>query len=477
MSPKNAVALVFVVAMFINIIDATVVNVALPTIALELGVPVEATASINIGYLVATAVAIPVAGWLGDRLGAREVFVVSVGIFTLASLACGLAGSVTQLAIYRIVQGVGGGLMTPVGMAMLYRSFPPAERVRLSRIITMPIALAPALGPVLGGVLVQEASWRWIFGINVPIGIFAVVFTLLRVPKMAKKTRAALDVPGLLLASFGFAAFMFAVSEGAAQGWLSPIIWIPGVLGALMLGAFVVVERRVPAPLLRLQLFALRLFRSANIVTFAAAAGFIGGLFAYPLMLQTAFGYSALTAGLLTFPEAAGIMIGTQIAGRLYRPVGPRRLVAAGQLLVGAVLITLALVMTSSTPAIVPIVLMVLLGLGQSHTFVPTSAAAFDTVEQRHTGAATALFNAFRQAGAALGVAAAATVIAAIGVGSTEATALPAFQWALVACAAFSIFASMFSLFTVHDDDAAPSRGLLPVEPVARGSGSVAETL
>ena len=170
-------------------------------------------------------------------------------------------------------------------------------------------------------------------------------------------------------------------------------------------------------------------------------------------------------------------MIGTQIAGRLYRPVGPRRLVAAGQLLVGAVLITLALVMTSSTPAIVPIVLMVLLGLGQSHTFVPTSAAAFDTVEQRHTGAATALFNAFRQAGAALGVAAAATVIAAIGVGSTEATALPAFQWALVACAAFSIFASMFSLFTVHDDDAAPSRGLLPAEPVARGSGSVAETL
>ena len=122
---KGAVALVFVAAMFINIIDATVVNVALPTIAADLGVPVEVTATVNIGFLVAVAVAIPVAGWLGDRFGAREVFLVPVGIFTLASLACGLAGSVEQLVIFRIVQGIGGGLMTPVGMAMLYRSFPP----------------------------------------------------------------------------------------------------------------------------------------------------------------------------------------------------------------------------------------------------------------------------------------------------------------------------------------------------------------
>ncbi len=140
--------------------------------------------------------------------------------------------------IFRIVQGIGGGLMTPVGMAMLYRTFPPAERVRLSRIITSPIALAPAIGPVLGGLLVQQASWRWIFGINVPIGLFAVIFTLMAVPEMAKKTRASLDVPGLLLASFGFAGFMFAVSEGAIRGWTSPVIWISGTARLAMLLAF-----------------------------------------------------------------------------------------------------------------------------------------------------------------------------------------------------------------------------------------------
>src|SRR4051794_41118586 len=235
LSPKSAVAAVFVAAMFINIIDATVVNVALPTIAADLGVPVELTATVNIGFLVAVAVAIPVAGWLGDRYGAREVFLASVALFTVASAACGLAGSVQQLVAFRIVQGIGGGLMTPVGMSMLYRSFPPAERVRLSRIINVPIALAPAIGPVLGGLLVQKASWRWIFGINVPIGIVAVVFTLIAVPTMARKTTSRLDWPGFVLASIGFASLMFAVSEGATRGWTTPSIWIPGLLGIVLL--------------------------------------------------------------------------------------------------------------------------------------------------------------------------------------------------------------------------------------------------
>lgn len=462
--PKSAVATVFVAAMFINIIDATVVNVALPTIAADLGVPVELTATVNIGFLVAVAVAIPVAGWLGDRFGAREVFVLAVSLFTVASAACGLAQSVQQLVIFRIVQGVGGGLMTPVGMAMLYRSFPPNERVRLSRIINVPIALAPAIGPVLGGLLVETAGWRWIFGINVPIGLVAVTFTVLAVPKMARRTSSRLDLPGFLLAATGFAALMFAVSEGASRGWTSPSIWIPGLLGVVLLGLLIYVEGRVAAPMLRLQLFGLRLFRSANLITFASAAGFLGGLFVYPLLLQTALGYSALSAGLMTFPEAIGIMVGTQIAARLYRRVGPRRLIAAGQALVAAVLLCLAFVMSPSVPPPVPIALMLLLGFGQAHTFMPTQASAFDTVAPEHTGAATALYNATRQAGSAVGVAIAATVIATIGVGtatSGSASLLP-FRWALVGCAMFSIAGSLIAIFGIDDADAAPSRGLAP---------------
>jgi len=459
--PQTAVATVFVAAMFITIIDATVVNVALPTIAADLGVPVELTATVNIGFLVAVAVAIPVAGWLGDRLGAREVFLAAVSLFTVASAACGFAATVQQLVIFRIVQGLGGGLMTPVGMAMLYRTFPPAERVRLSRIINIPIALAPAIGPVLGGFLVQRASWRWIFWINLPIGIVAVIFTALAVPRMARRTNSRLDVPGFALAAVGFASLMFALSEGAVRGWTTPSIWIPGLLGTV-LGLLVYVEGRVSAPMLRLQLFGLRLFRSANLITFASAAGFLGGLFVYPLMLQTAFGYPPLTAGLLTFPEAIGIMVGTQVASRLYRRVGPRRLVAAGQFTVAAVLVTLSLVMSSSIPPVVPMLLMFVLGIGQAHTFMPTQASAFDTVAPEYTGAATALYNATRQVGSAVGVAVAATVIATVGVGATEAGALPAFRWALIGCALFAVAGSLVAAFTVRDEDAAPSRGLAP---------------
>lgn len=463
-TPKNAVAIVFVAAMFINIIDATVVNVALPTIAADLGVPVELTATVNVGFLVAVAVSIPVAGWLGDRYGAREVFVLSVGLFTAASAACGSAGSVQQLVIFRIVQGIGGGLMTPVGMSMLYRSFPPPERVRLSRITNIPIALAPAIGPVLGGLLVEKASWRWIFGINVPIGCVAVAFTLLAVPRMVRKTASRLDIGGFVLASFGFGSLMFAVSEGANRGWTTPIIAISGLVGIVLLAALVVVESRVAAPMLRLRLFRERLFRSANLITLASSAGFLGALFVYPLMLQTVFGYGALTAGLLTFPEAIGIMLGTQVAARLYRRVGPRRLIAAGQATVALVLLTLALVVSSAPSAAVLVMLMLVLGIGQSHTFMPTQASAFDTIAHENTGAATALYNATRQVGAAVGVAVAATVIATFGLGggADESRSLLPFQWALGACAAFAVMGSLIAAFTVRDADAAPSRGLAP---------------
>ncbi len=460
---KISVAAVFVAAMFINIIDATVVNVALPTIAADLGVPVENTATINIGFLVAVAVAIPVAGWLGDRFGPREVFLVALAAFTAASAACGLAGSVGQLVAFRIVQGLAGGLMTPVGMAMLYRTFPPNERVRLARITNIPIAVAPAIGPVLGGLLVENVGWRWIFFINVPVGIAALTFTMVMVRPLSRGTRTRLDVGGFLLAGAGFAGLMFAVSEGASRGWGSALILGTGLAGIALLVILVPFELRRDAPMLDLRLFASRMFRSANLITLASAAGFLGALFVYPLMLQTAFGYSPLQAGLLTFPEALGIMIGTQIASRLYPRVGPRRLIAAGQGLVCVILVSIAWVTSAATPAWLQVTLMVLLGLGQSHTFMPIQAAAFDTVPRSKVGAGTALYNATRQAGAALGVAFAATTIGLIGVGSSPEGALLPFRWALMVCALMPLIGSIVAYSTVHDEDAAPSRGLVPV--------------
>lgn len=460
---KIAVATVFVVAMFINILDATVVNVALPSIAGDFGIPVDQTATINIGYLVAVAVMIPVSGWLGDRLGARGVFTVAIALFTASSAACGLSGSLAELTAFRIAQGIAGGLMTPVGMAMLYRTFPPEERVRLGSITTVPIAFAPAIGPIVGGLITEHVGWEWIFWINVPIGIAAATFTLFAVKPLARATTQRLDIAGFLLAGIGFAGVMYALSEGPSHGWWTPRIVASGLLGLLFLAILVPTELRATAPMIQLRLLALRLFPAANLVTLLSSAGFLGALFAYPLMLQSALHFSPLEAGLLTFPEAIGVMLGVQIAARYYARIGPRAQIVVGQLVTTAILVTISLSVRVDTSPLLPVALMFVIGIGQAHTFMPAQAAAFDTVPKRNLGEATSIYNVFRQVGSAVGVAIAASVMSAVGVpaapvlGDTD-----PFMWALLACAACNLAAATVAAFAIHNEDAAPSRGLSP---------------
>ncbi|HYK27584.1 MAG TPA: MFS transporter, partial [Streptosporangiaceae bacterium] len=170
MSQKVAVGVVFVAAMFMSIMDATIVNVALPTIGRDFAVSPTAVDTISIGFLVSLAVFIPASGWLGDRFGGKRILLIAIVVFTVASALCGLATSLGELVVFRILQGAGGGMLAPVGMAMLYRAFPPEERIRASAILTLPTTFAPALGPVLGGLLVTDLSWRWVFYVNLPIG-------------------------------------------------------------------------------------------------------------------------------------------------------------------------------------------------------------------------------------------------------------------------------------------------------------------
>ena len=170
LNPKITVSVVFVVAMFMTIMDSTIVNVALPTLASEFHVRPDHIDSVVVGFLVSLAVVIPASGWLGDRFGTKPVFLLALVLFTGASALCGTAHNLAQLVIYRILQGTGGGMLTPVGMAMLFRTFPPADRARASRILVVPTALAPAAGPVIGGLLVTDVSWRWVFYVNIPSG-------------------------------------------------------------------------------------------------------------------------------------------------------------------------------------------------------------------------------------------------------------------------------------------------------------------
>lgn len=458
LNQKVAVSVVFVAAMFMAIMDITIVNVALPSIGRDFHESTASLDSVVVGFLVSLAIFIPAAGWLGDRFGMKRILLIAIALFTGASALCGLAQSLPELVLFRVVQGVGGGMLTPVGMAMLYRTFPPSERVRASSILTTPTAVAPAVGPVLGGLLVTNLSWRWVFYVNVPIGALAFAFGLLCLAEQREPVRGRFDAVGFLTSGVGFALLMFGISDGPSRGWRSPLILGSIVAGLVLIVAMVVWELQARDPLLRLRLFANRLFRSGSLVLVLSVAAFLGVLFVAPLFFQIGLGLSALQSGLNTFPEAIGIMIGAQFASRLFYPrLGPRRLVAIG--LVG---VAISMGLMSQIGSVADLwwmrLLMFTMGLCQAQSFISVQAASFATVSHADTAQASSLFNSQRQLGSALGVAALSSVLAAVGtehlVAGHPAPNLAAYHVAFVVAAVVALVASATAL-TIHDADAA----------------------
>jgi len=455
---KVAVGVVFVSAMFMNIMDITIVNVALPTIGREFRISPTSVDGIVIAYLVSLAVFIPASGWLGDRFGGKRVLISAIVVFTLGSVLCGLAQNMSELVLFRVIQGAGGGMLAPVGMAMLFRVFPPAERVRASSILTVGTTLAPAIGPVLGGLLVTDLSWRWVFFVNLPIGIAAVTFGALCLERSAPQEAGVFDIPGFILGGAGLGLLMYGVSEGPLKSWSAPDVIATCVAGFLLLVTLVMVELRTTRPMVDLRLLADRLFRSSSAVMFLSSAGFLGTLYLIPLYFQDARGLSALQSGLSTFPEAFGVMIGAQFASRLIYPrLGPRRHITSGLVGLAAMMLVLSQVgLTTSLWLIRGI--MFLLGLIMAQIFVPSQAAAFARVSSANTGRASTLFNTGRQVGSAIGVALLSTVL--IGIGATHSIAgvvhpnLRAYHLAFATAALFALAAIGFSL-SLHDSDAA----------------------
>jgi MFS family permease len=350
-------------------------------------------------------------------------------------------------------------MLTPTGMAMLYRTFPPAERVRASRILTVPTALAPALGPVVGGILVTAASWRWVFYVNLPVGIGGLIFGAVFLPEHREPGAGRFDLPGFLLAGVGLGTLMYALSEGPSHGWGSPLIIAPGLAGIVLLTALVLVESRASQPMIHLRLLADRLFASTTAVLFIGVMAFLGSLYLIALFLQDGLGLSALDAGLSTFPEALGVMGGAQIAARVYPRIGPRRMLTGGMVGVAAATALLATI-GSGTSLWWLRALMLLLGLSWAQCLVPLQAAAFATISPAATGGASTLFNSARQLGMAVGVAVLTTVASAVGL--TQDTAgravpqLAAYHLALVTASVIALAAAAVAQL-VDDRAAAPT--------------------
>jgi EmrB/QacA subfamily drug resistance transporter len=446
------VFIVFVASLFMSIMDGTIVNVALSTISRDFGVGIAATDVIVVAYLVSLAVTIPAAGWVGDRWGSKRTFLAALGIFVGASALCGLSTTLGQLVGARILQGAASGVLTPVGTAMLYRTFLPHERVRVSRIMIIPTVIAPATGPVLGGFLVDHLSWHWVFFVNLPIGIVTLLFGLMYLREHREPYAGTFDLTGFVLASVGFSLLMYAVTQGSVYGWISPRILASLAVGALALIALVVVELRLANPMIQPRLFGNHVFRTANLVSLFGQAGFIGLLFTVPQFLQQGLGYSAFETGLSTFPEALGVLVSSQIVGRLYARVGPRRLMGFGLLWVTAMIALFCTVGPNTSLWIVRL-LMFGTGAGMAYVFLPVGVAAFATITSADTGRASVLFNAQNQLGGAAGVALVSGILAAVGVAQSQ---FAGYYATFVAAAALALIGALIA-FTLRDKEAAAS--------------------
>ena len=412
---KVVVGVVYVAVMFMSIMDITIVNVALPTIGREFHVSPTSIDSISIAYLVSLAIFIPASGWLGDRFGGKRVLLAAIVLFTTASVLCGLATSLGELVAFRVLQGAGGGMLAPVGLAMLFRAFPPEERVRAASILTIPTVVAPALGPVLGGLLVTELSWRWVFFVNLPIGIGAVVFGLVFLQHSTESHPGRFDLPGFLLAGLGLGSLMFGISEGPERGWGSASVVGTIAVGAILLVTMVVVEMRTTEPIIALRLLANRLFRSANGIIVMSGIGFLGVQFIIILYFQDGRGLSPLMSGLSSFPAAVGVICGAQLASRLlFRSLGPRRDITLG-LVWMALAIALMTLMDGTTSLWWSRLLLFAMGMGVGQVFVGGQAISFATISPADTGRASTLYNTMRQLGGAIGIALLTTVLVLVG--------------------------------------------------------------
>lgn len=475
MNQKAAVAVVYVAALFMSIMDTTIVNVALPTIGRDFHVAPTSVSSVSISFLVSLAVFIPVSGWLGDRIGNKRVLLGAIAIFTLASALCGIAQNIDELVAFRILQGLGGGMMTPVGLAMLFRVYPPAERIRASSLLVVPTALAPAAGPVLGGLLVTDLTWRWVFFVNLPIGAVVILFGLLFLHEMPQAHPGRFDLRGFLLAGIGLGLLMYGLSEGPSMGWDSASVLTAIALGLVLLGTLVSVELRRDEPLIDLRLLSNDLFRLGTIVVLVTMAALIGTLYVITLFYQDARGLSPLAAGLSTFPEALGVMAGSQIAAHgLIPAIGPRRSILAGNVGLAASLALLA-VMGPGTSLWVPRALLFVAGIALGHVIVPTQATSFATISPRSTSRASTMFNAVRQLGGAIGVAAFTTVVVGVGARHVVAgSAVPnfaAYRAAFIAAAGFALAGGLFTA-KMRDSDL----GETAVAPAGRSARAEEES-
>jgi EmrB/QacA subfamily drug resistance transporter len=388
-----------------DMMDSTVVNVALPSLSRDFHASTAAVEWTVTGYLLSLAIFIPAAGFLSDRFGTKRTYLIAMALFVIASGACGQARSLQELVTFRLLQGVGGGMMTPVGTAMLSREFPGVERAKASAIMSIPMVLAPTFGPVLGGYLTEYVSWRWIFYINLPFGLAGLAFGWAKLREHREEyAQGRFDFPGLLTGSLGTASVLYALSVAGEVGWGAHDVVLFGSVGVALLVAFAAIELWTSNPILDLRLFQRRLFASSNLMMMPAFGAFGGFVLLLTLFLQELHGYSPLQAGLIQAPSTLGMAISLPIASRLFPRIGPRRMLLGGFGLAALTLLPFVWVPLDAPPLLIT-ALLTLRGMPFAFSIVAVQTTMYGPLESSKQGAASSIYSTMRQVAGSFGVA------------------------------------------------------------------------
>ena len=393
-SPWKTLACV-VTGVFMVILDTTVVNVAFPTLQREFGATLHSAQWIVSLYVLVLGIVTPVAGYLADRFGLKRMFILGLALFTAGSVACGLAPTLGWLIAGRVLQGVGGGITQPSATALLYRAFPPSRIGRAFGVFGIALLVAPALGPVLGGWLVDAGYWRWIFFLNVPVGAWGILAGRQWLQEWRRPETPPLDRPGLLLSSVGFGALLYAAASARAEGLASATVTVSLAVGVTALITLWIVEHRSDAPLLDVRLLENPIFLAANIVGYVGVVGLFAAQFLLPLFLETIQGLSPGAVGQVLLAQPLAAAVATPLAGRLYDRIGPRVLAVTGFFLLA--LSTWGLVHLDAHTSLGHIrLLLAVRGLAFGMTIQTTFTTALGSVPRARVARASAFVSATR---------------------------------------------------------------------------------
>jgi EmrB/QacA subfamily drug resistance transporter len=442
--------------LFMIMLDNTVVNVALPSIQQSLGVSLSELEWVVAGYALTFAALMLTGGKLADLLGRRRVFVAGLVVFTLASLACGLAGSAEVLIGARVVQGIGAAMMNPATLSIITATFPPRQRGTAIGIWAGVSALALAIGPLVGGLLSEHVDWSWIFFVNVPVGIVAIAAAYAFIDESRDTSRDQRpDVPGLVTSGVGLFALTYALIEANSHGWGSTRILGAFALAAVSLAAFVLLELRQRRPMLDLTLFRNATFSGANVAMLLVALAMFGVFFYVSLYVQQILGYSPVEAGASFLPATILIAVLAPFVGRVVDRVGSRWLTSSGMVLLALSLVLFARLGTGSSYwEILPG--LVVMGVGMALTMTPTTAAAMGSVPRDQAGVGSAVLNSMRQVGGSLGIAITGAIVAhvtstSLAAGDTQPVAfVHGFQRGLEVAAAIALAGAVVAVVSMR---------------------------